>query len=196
MTKVISILGSPRKKGTSARIAKAFTNVAEKLGAEVEEFYLNGMDYKGCQGCEQCHTKRKSCVLKDDLRAVLDGIHAADIAVFSTPVYYGDTSGQFKQFFDRTWSLIDYDIKADPPAASRLSNGKTAIFILSQGDMDEKHQDIVERYTPFFDLYGYDLKVVRATGLFSGDPGADVSILQGEVIKIAKTLLNNQGAQR
>ncbi len=191
MTKVLSILGSPRKKGTSARIAKSFTDTVENLGAEVEEYYLNGMNYKGCQGCEQCHSKLDHCVLKDDLKNVLDGMHSADIILFSTPVYYGDTSGQFKQFFDRTWSLVNYDPQADPIASSRLPKGKTAIFILSQGDVAQRHQDIIVRYKPFFDLYGFDLKIIRATGLFSGEPDADVSLAQNEAINYSKSLIKN-----
>ncbi len=191
MTKVMSILGSPRKKGTSARIAKAFTDTAESLGAEVEKYYLNGMNYKGCQGCEQCHSKLDHCILKDDLKNVLDGMHSADIILFSTPVYYGDTSGQFKQFFDRTWSHVNYNPQADPIASSRLPKGKTALFILSQGDVAQKHQDIIDRYKPFFDLYGFDLKIIRATGLFSGEPDADVSSAQNEAVDYAKSLFNN-----
>ncbi len=188
--KVINILGSPRKKGTSARLAKSFTDAAQAFGAEVDSFYLNGMTYRGCQGCEQCHGKSDRCILKDDLKAVLDGMHTADIAVFSTPVYYGDTSGQFKNFFDRTWSHVKVDFTQTPPYASRLSGGKTAVFILSQGDVANKHLDIVARYTDFFNLYGYDLKVIRATGLLSGEPDADISFAQAEAVELAGKLFN------
>ncbi|MCG8618383.1 MAG: hypothetical protein MI802_19370, partial [Desulfobacterales bacterium] len=75
------------------------------------------------------------------------------------------------------------------PLSSRLPSGKTAIFILSQGDVEEKHGDIVERYQAFFELYGYDLKVIRATGLMSGAADADVSDAQAEVREIATSLL-------
>lgn len=188
--KVVNVLGSPRKNGTSARIAKAFTDEAEKLGAKVESYYLNGMKYRGCQGCEQCHSKSNKCILKDDLRNVLEALHSSDIAIFSSPVYYGSVSGQFKMFFDRTWSLVNINYENEIPYSTRLAGGKTAIFLLSQGDIAEKHLDIIERYTPFFELYGYDLKVIRATGLMTGDPAADVSDSQVEMKDLARNLFN------
>lgn len=187
--KVVNILGSPRKKGTSARIAKSFTDEAEQLGIKVEHFYLNGMEYRGCQGCEQCHTKLDKCVLEDDLSDVFDAMYTADVTVFSSPVYYGDVSGQFKMFFDRTWSLLSLNGTAGMPYTSRLPKGKTAILILCQGDIEEVHVDIVERYKSFLDLYGYDLKVIRATGLDSS-PAADVSIPQARIISLARLLFN------
>lgn len=187
--KVVNILGSPRKKGTSTRIAKSFIDETEKHGAKVKNYYLNDMKYRGCQGCEQCHSKSDKCILKDDLKDVFDAMHSADIAVFSSPVYYGDVSGQFKTFFDRTWSLVNVNYAEKSPFTSRLPKGKTALFILSQGDIEEKHIDIVERYTPFFQLYGYDLKVIRATGLMSGDPDADVFEAQVAAISLAQSLL-------
>ena len=188
--KVVNILGSPRINGTSARIAKTFIDEAERLGAESESYYLNGMKFKGCQGCEQCHSKSDECILQDDLKNVLEALHSSEIAIFSSPVYYGDVSGQFKMFFDRTWSLVDVNYDNEMPFSTRLPEDKTAIFLLSQGDYAEKHTDIIERYKPYFELYGYDLKVIRATGLTSGDPAADVSDWQAKMTDLAQSLVN------
>lgn len=189
--KVISILGSPRKKGTSTRIAETLTSTMEGKGAEVENFYLNGMSYKGCQGCEKCHTKQDSCILKDDLTPVLDAMRTADVVVFSSPVYYSDISGQAKMLFDRTWSHVHVDYSKPTPYTSRIPEGKTAIFILTQGDTEKKHGDIIDRYRVFFDLYGFDLKVIRATSLMTGMPDEDVSSAQKEAAKVAKTLMES-----
>ena len=191
--RVINILGSPRRKGTSSRIAESFTAEMEKQGAEVDHFYLNGMSYKGCQGCEKCHTKQDSCILKDDLSAVLDTMRTADVAVFSSPVYYSDISGQFKMFFDRTWSHVEVNYENENPFSSRLPAGKTALFILTQGDVESKHGDIIERYSTFLQMYGYDLKVVRAASLLSGSPDEDVSAAQQQVVKIAQDLMKAGG---
>lgn len=187
--KILNVLGSPRKNGTTARIAKAFTDEAAKLDAEVESYYLNDLNFKGCQGCEQCHSKSDKCILKDDLRDVLLAMHTSDIAIFSSPVYYGDVSGQFKMFFDRTWSLVNVDYENEMPFTTRLADGKTAIFLLSQGNGAETHRDIVERYKLAFDIYKYDFKIIRATGLMSGDPAADVSDIQAEMRDLARNLI-------
>lgn len=186
--KVISVLGSPREKGTSIRIAQAFTDVAKQKGAKVEEFYLNRMNYKGCQGCEKCHTKQDHCILKDDLALALDAMREADVAVFSSPVYYGEISGQLKTFIDRTWSHVAVDYENENPYTSRLPKGKTAVFVLTQSNPEDKHGEVVERYQKLFGLYGYDLKVIRATSLMTGRPDADVSAAQAEAVKIAEVL--------
>ncbi|OBQ46004.1 flavodoxin family protein [Halodesulfovibrio spirochaetisodalis] len=190
--KLINILGSPRKKGTSARIAESFVEAAKIHGAQVDNFYLNNMDYRGCQGCEQCHTKADKCILKDDLTVVLDKMRSAEIAVFSTPVYMGGTSGQFKQFIDRTWSQVAVDYTSEQPFSSRLPDGKIAIFILTQADVEEKHTDIVERYTEIFGLYGYDIRVIRSAGLIDGRSDADVSAAQEKIVMLAHELLGTR----
>jgi multimeric flavodoxin WrbA len=186
--KVISILGSPRKNGTSARVAKAFTDVAAAKGADVKEYYLNGMDYRGCQGCEKCHTKLDKCVLKDDLTPLLDEMHTADVLVYSSPVYYLDTSGQFKTFFDRTWSHVHVDYSKAEFYTSRLPAGKKAVFILTQADAEEKQKHIVDRYSMFMDIYGLECTFVRGTGLPMTGPDVDVSDAQAEAVKIAESL--------
>ena len=121
-------------------------------------------------------------------------VRAADVAVFSNPVYYGDVSGQFKMFFDRTWSHVDVDYAQESPYSSRIPKGKTAIFILTQGDVASKHEDVIERYKMALELYGYDFKVIRAASLMSGRPDEDVSAAQAEAVKLAQSLMSGATA--
>jgi multimeric flavodoxin WrbA len=189
---VLNILGSPRRKGTSSRVARAFTDVIERNGGEVDSFRLNELAYRGCQGCEKCHSKKDRCVLKDDLTPALDAMRTADVIVLSTPVYYGDVSGQFKMFFDRTWSHVAVNYESESPYASRIPKGKTAILILTQGEVEERHEDVVERYRSFCDLYGLDTKVIRATGLMG--PDSDVSAAQAQAAELAEELMANRAS--
>ena len=97
--KIVGIFGSPRKNGASARIAYGFLETAQEIGAEIKTYYLNGMKFRGCQGCNACKEKSEICIQKDDLTEVLADLKEADVAVFATPVYYWDVTGQFKCFF-------------------------------------------------------------------------------------------------
>ncbi len=160
--KVISIIGSPRVQGAGTRISTAFTDQAAKLGADVKVFRLNDMNFSGCQGCEGCHTKSDKCIIEDDLTEVLDSIFDADILVFSAPVYYGDTSGQFKLFMDRTWSYVIPRYMVDPVKGCKLPRGKKALFILTQGFPEAAHKDVIARYKDIFRMYGFDTKIIRA----------------------------------
>lgn len=178
--KVIAVLGSPRKRGASNRIAQRFIDAAKDMGFETKTHYLNGMNYRGCQGCDGCKTKAEHCVQKDDLTEVLTDLMEADVAVFATPVYYSDVTGQFKCFFDRTWSFVKPDYLTNPKP-SRLAPGKKAVLIITQGDVVDKHRDVIERYFSFLTLYGYDVNVIRATECgMAPDVNVDDYIAQAE----------------
>ena len=102
--KIVAILGSPRSKSNSSGLAYRIIDRTKELGADTEVFTLNKLQYKGCQACETCKTKLDHCVLKDELTQVLNSIHQADTVVMATPIYFGQVSGQFKSFVDRTYS--------------------------------------------------------------------------------------------
>ena len=128
--KIVAVLGSPRPQGNSSTLARAFLKAAGERGAEITEYFLNQMDFKGCQGCGTCKTKSQTCILEDDLTPVLQAVRDADLLVLASPVYFGDLSGQMKCFFDRTYSY------ANPDFSIRIPPGKTAVMVLTQANPD------------------------------------------------------------
>lgn len=153
--KTVCILGSPRPDGNSATIAGHFCAALEKRGAEVQIFALNKLTYRGCQACMACKTTIESCVLKDDLAAVLDAVREADLLVMATPVYFSDVPSQMKGFIDRLYSCLVPDYRTNP-VKSRLVPGKKLVFIQVQARPDEqKFADIFPRYEEFFEWYGF-----------------------------------------
>ncbi len=166
--RVVSLLGSPRPKGNSTVIASHFAACAAKHGAEVAAFALNTLDYKGCQGCLACKTKLDRCIVEDDLSGVLDAVRGCDVLVLSSPVYFGDVSGQLKCFIDRTFSFLTPDY-ATSQQKTRLECGKTLVFIVTQGHPDEtEFADVFPRYEPFFRLMGFDRShLIRGCGVYS-----------------------------
>ena len=189
--KITCLLGSPRKKGNSASIAKRFIETAESLGAQVQTFTLNEMKFRGCQACMACKTKLDHCALKDDLTEVLDDIRDSDVLILATPTYFHDISAQMKGFIDRTYSYLVPDfLTSENP--SRLSPGKQLVFIQTQAQPDRKLFDnVFPKYEIFFNRYGFkNNHLIRACGV--SDP-ADVSkreeILK-EAEKAAKKIMN------
>ncbi|WP_147822190.1 flavodoxin family protein [Salidesulfovibrio onnuriiensis] len=163
---VVTILGSPRKKGNSSSIARAFTETAQELGAQTRTYHLNSLDFRGCQGCYACKTKQETCILKDDLTEVLQAIHEADVVVMASPVYYWDVSGQFKSFVDRTYSFLrpDFFNRPDP---CRLPAGKKGLLVLTQGAEAKEHQDVPQKYEHFMEFYGMTVrKTIRASAIY------------------------------
>lgn len=164
--KMVCLLGSPRKNGNSATVAARLMSRAEELGAEVETIYLNGLNYRGCQGCYACKNGAEVCVVQDDLTPVLEKVRKADALVLASPVYYGDVPGQLKAFIDRTFSYLTpkYYARKD---CSRLEPGKGFAMILTQGHLDEaRFADVFPRYNEFFQWYGYRPgRLVRGVGI-------------------------------
>jgi multimeric flavodoxin WrbA len=163
--KIVTLLGSPRTSGISTTIANRLTTTAAGLGAETKTFELNRLTYRGCQGCYACKTTLDHCVLDDDLAEVLQAAAAADALVLATPVYYGDVTGQLKCFIDRTFSWLKPDYVGNPQP-SRLTPGKTLVFVMSQGNPDDNlFADVYPRYSKFFAWLGFtESRLVRACG--------------------------------
>ncbi|MBI4774657.1 MAG: flavodoxin family protein [Deltaproteobacteria bacterium] len=159
--KCLAILGSPRKGANSSIIAQTMLDTASKLGAITETFVLKDMDYSGCIACNSCKTKTVSCVLEDDLTQVLESIKSADIMILATPNYFGEVSGQFKCFFDRTYSFLN------PDYTGRLDPGKKSVFILTQGNPDPKaYPSIYPRHERWLKVYGFgENELVVAAGV-------------------------------
>ncbi len=178
--KIVCVNGSPRTKGNSAAIAKHFCQTAEKAGATVSTWFVNNLDYKGCQGCYSCKKNSDRCVVKDELAEVLEAVRACDVLVLASPVYYGDISSQLKAFTDRTFSFVTRDF------VTRLTPGKKTVFILTQGDPTEGNfSDIYPRYSTFFNWMGFEnAGLIRACGV--SEPG-EVTNRQ-EIMKQAEEL--------
>jgi multimeric flavodoxin WrbA len=164
--KIVCLFGSPRLNGNSCTLAKVFCDTAQTLGADVQTFALNKLQYQGCQACMACKTKLEHCVVKDDLADVLQSVAQADVLVMATPTYYGEVSSQLKAFIDRTYSYLVPDF-IDNPNPSRLSPGKQLVFIQTQGYPDENYySDVFHRYVKFFRWYGFqNFYCIRACGV-------------------------------
>ena len=153
--KIACLLGSPRPKGNSAILAKRLCDAAEKLGASVQTFLLNELNYKGCQACMACKTKLDKCAVQDDLTGVLENIREADVLVMATPIYFGEMTSQMKGFLDRVYSYLVPDYMTNPKPC-RLAPGKKLVFIQVQGQPNETlYADVYPRIENFFKRYGF-----------------------------------------
>jgi multimeric flavodoxin WrbA len=126
MKKVVAFVGSPRKNGNTATLAKEVLRGAEEAGAETKVFNLYDMNIKPCQGCLVCR-KTGQCVIQDDFQQMFQHIVAADALVFASPVYMWQITAQMKLLWDRLCGLFDESYQ--PRYAE-----KKVIMIYSQGN--------------------------------------------------------------
>jgi multimeric flavodoxin WrbA len=183
--KIVAVLGSPRPQGNSNTLARAFLQAAAEQGAQVSEFLLNQMQFKGCQGCGACKTKSDACILEDDLAPVLNAVREADLLVLASPVYFGDFSGQLKCFFDRTYSYFN------PDFSCRMPPGKTVVMVLTQANPDEmQFADIFPRYQRWFDWFGFAGRhLLRAVGVRDAGEVKDQPAVLDQASALARELV-------
>ena len=87
--KVLVLLGSPRKNGNSAILAREIAVGAESVGASVESLFIQGMNIKACQACWSCQKPdSKGCAIKDDMQEIFPKLIEADSWVIATPVHW------------------------------------------------------------------------------------------------------------
>lgn len=184
--KIVAVLGSPRAKSNSTALTRKILQKAGELGAVTEEFILNKLEFKGCQGCETCKKKLDRCVLKDDLAPVLEAVKEADAVVMASPNYFGEVSAQFKAFFDRTYSYLNADF------SSRVQPGKSSVFVFAQGQPDlSAYADVYPRYERWLKHYGYAHNhLLRMNGPRDPDSASKREDLLADAEKIAETLVS------
>ena len=106
--KVLTLLGSAKKKGNTATALKWVEDELKSLDHEVESIYLNSKTINGCLGCAKCKEKPDEigCIQNDDAAEILEKIIDADLTIFASPLYFWGVTSQLKSIIDRSWSLV------------------------------------------------------------------------------------------
>jgi multimeric flavodoxin WrbA len=146
--RIIVLLGSPRKKGNSAKLAGYVVKGAKAKGAKVETFYLNGMNIRPCQACMKCRReKSKGCAIKDDMQALYPKLEEADAIVIASPIYWFNISAQTKTFIDRCYCVA--------VEGRNIFRGKRFAFLLAYADVDPFASGAVNALRSFQDMCNY-----------------------------------------
>ena len=119
--KILVLNGSPKKKSDTFRMTDAFLKGLNKTG-EHEADIINVIDRKvaPCQGCFGCWQKGDGhCVINDDQNGILDLYRAADIIIWSFPLYVYGMPSHLKAVLDRTIPLVKMKMQQDADGAVR-----------------------------------------------------------------------------
>ncbi len=103
--KVLLINGSPKmERSNSLKLTRAFLEGWSKVDElEVEEVVVEKMEIMSCQGCLNCWKRTPGkCMFKDEMSACIDKYMAADVLIWSFPLYFYSLPGKLKMFLDRT----------------------------------------------------------------------------------------------
>lgn len=181
--KAVGIICSPRRNGNSEVLVR---EILKSSGyKDVEVFYPNEMDIKGCQACYSCKEQGK-CAVNDDMQKIYKEIEKADIVVFGAPIYMSGLSAQFKIVLDRLFAFLG----PAPEFKSRLPKGKRAALVVPQGydNVKEYETHLNQMKTAVASIGFEDVKVLQATGLNGLGEAATRPNLMEEARKIGQSL--------
>ncbi len=149
-TKVLILKGSPREIGNSALLAGQVAAGAEVTGAQVESYYLHGMDISPCDACEACRGSSDArCVVEDDMQLLYPIIRDADAIVYASPIYWFTITAQLKAFMDRCYALGGDTVKEHALAGKRVG------VVLTYGGDDPFDSGAINAIRMFQDTFNY-----------------------------------------
>jgi len=139
--KVMTILGSPRKKGNTAAVLGMFEEIIAK-NHEVDRINITDVDVKGCKGCYACQktSEEPGCVQKDDAVSIFERMMDADAVIYATPLYCWSFSAQIKALLDRHLCLVTGYLT--PDHKSLVDSKKVALLVTCMGPV-EKNADLI-----------------------------------------------------
>ena len=116
--KALFVNGSPRKNWNTHKLLEQAMKGAADSGAECELVHLYDLSFKGCKSCFACKVKNNKtnglCVIRDDLRAVLEKALECDVIVAGSPIYFSYPTGMFRSFIERLlFPIMSYNVNPD-----------------------------------------------------------------------------------
>ena len=122
MKKVLILIGSPRKKGSTAILSAEAARGLNEQGIETVTVFLNNMKMKGCQACYWCKKNDVAeCAVKDDMQKIYKLMMESDGLIVATPIYFSGVTAQTKAWLDRLFPYIGMDLSPKMPAGKKVS---------------------------------------------------------------------------
>jgi multimeric flavodoxin WrbA len=100
MTKILGVVGSPRRNGNTHILVSRILDGARAEGAIGDIIFLNDLQIRECDGCHACW-EGKPCSKNDDMSTLYPTIIESDAIIFGTPVYWYGPTALMKGFIDR-----------------------------------------------------------------------------------------------
>jgi multimeric flavodoxin WrbA len=144
--RIVTILGGPRKKGSTARVLEIMEDHFKDLGHKVKRINITDYDVQGCSSCYKCHKKSDEliCSQKDDGKSIFEKMIKADVIVYSSPLYCWSWTAQIKPLIDRHYCLVKNYGSSNHK--SFLENKKSALLVTCAGPLQDNADLLVTCY--------------------------------------------------
>ncbi len=133
--KVVAIVGSYRKGGTTDTAVEAILEGAREKGAETHTIYLILEHLEFCTNCRRCTqergTERGKCPHQDNLESILAQIEEADALVIGSPVNQRNITAISRLFLERLTGFGYWPWGQAAPVARSTSAPRKAALVSS-----------------------------------------------------------------
>ena len=140
--KILTICGSPRKKGNTGKVLNMFNDEISD-GHEIEHINLIDFDVKGCIGCMKCQedSEEPGCVQNDDANSIFGKMMDADAVVYASPLYCWSFTAQMKPLIDRHFCMC---FGYGTPEYKSFLEGKKVALLVTCGGPIEKNTEFIQ----------------------------------------------------
>ncbi|UYP48327.1 hypothetical protein NEF87_004612 [Candidatus Lokiarchaeum ossiferum] len=143
MCNILVLHGSPRRGRNSDTLTEKFLDgIKSKVGVKIEHCILDRMNIAPCRGCFECtKVEPHLCIINDDMQQIYRSYRAADLIIYTTPMYWDYITAQMKLAIDRM-----------EPLAWDGFSGKKVFAIFTYRNHYELADQFFKQITPFFKL--------------------------------------------
>jgi multimeric flavodoxin WrbA/protein-tyrosine-phosphatase len=133
---LLGLQGSPRLKGNTNTLLRAFTEEAKRLGADTRIIHITEKNIEPCKEYIVCE-KKGFCPIQDDMaRELYPLLRRADVVVAATPIFFYNCTAQLKALIDRcqTFWARKYKLNLKDPGCETRRG-----YLLAVGATKGKH---------------------------------------------------------
>jgi len=131
--KVVAIVGSYRKGGTTDQVVDAVLGGAGAKGAETLKIYLVDRYIEFCQNCRVCTQtpgeERGKCPQDDEMEEILREVESADAVVLASPVNYYNATAIFRRFLERLVGAVYWPWGQKAPQPRKKRPTRKAVLV-------------------------------------------------------------------
>lgn len=158
MKKVLVMTASPRRNGSTDKMAEAFMAGAQEAGHEVFKFEAAFKHIGGCTGCNSCWSGGHACIHEDDFRELEPLLESCDVLVISTPLYWYSLPAQIKGAVDK---LYAYGGSGGPRP---LTIKESYFFVCGELAERDEYQPMLEIYRMMAEYLHWENRGIIQTG--------------------------------
>jgi multimeric flavodoxin WrbA len=141
--KILSLLGSARKKGNTATVLSWVEAELQTIGHEIDRIHLPSKQINGCLGCGKCKEipDQPGCVQKDDGLSVIGQMVESDAVIYASPLYYWGFTAHMKALIDRSYCL--YRGACGTATHTSFVEGQRQALLVTAADAFENNTELV-----------------------------------------------------